>query len=385
MTSFAVPSHAIVAPGDLDYPDFVAGRSAVVRLPETFPVRVGAPLPEDVCPPHVNAEFIMPRGVALALEACDRLEYDPDAHYGLVLALPTLRAEPEFVERSLDAVGDPSGLIPVRSFFGEAPLAEVAEHLGVDGPRVRVDTACASGSDALIFAHQWLEAGAVEDVIVVASTAMLNPLGVAGFNNLGTLSRDDDLRASRPFDLARNGFVMGEGAAGMWLSSRSHTSAPGYLSGYGQSMNATHMTGVPEDIGVMLRACRSALARVPNPGKDLAYISAHGTATRANDAAEIRVYRELLGEDRAGVAISSLKSMIGHCLGASSLIEACVCLDILVNGQATPTINLEVPEPNSDLDFVPNKAKEVSGDFVLSNAFGFGGHNSSLLFSRGQF
>ena len=127
----------------------------------------------------------MPRGVALALEACDRLEYDPDAHYGLVLALPTLRAEPEFVERSLDAVGDPSGLIPVRSFFGEAPLAEVAEHLGVDGPRVRVDTACASGSDALIFAHQWLEAGAVEDVIVVASTAMLNPLGVAGFNNLG--------------------------------------------------------------------------------------------------------------------------------------------------------------------------------------------------------
>jgi 3-oxoacyl-[acyl-carrier-protein] synthase II len=178
---------------------------------------------------------------------------------------------------------------------------------------------------------------------------------------------------------------MGEGAAGMWLSSRSHTSAPGYLSGYGQSMNATHMTGVPEDIGVMLRACRSALARVPNPGKDLAYISAHGTATRANDAAEIRVYRELLGEDRAGVAISSLKSMIGHCLGASSLIEACVCLDILVNGQATPTINLEVPEPNSDLDFVPNKAKEVSGDFVLSNAFGFGGHNSSLLFSRGQF
>lgn len=383
MKSFAVRSHSIVAPGDLTYSDFIAGRSAVVRLPETFPVRVGAPIPEHVCQPRPDAQWIMPRGVALALEACDRLEYDPDAHYGLVLALPMLRAEPEYIERCLDAVEDPSEMTPLLRFFGDAPLADVATHLGMDGPRVRVDTACASGSDALIFAHQWLEAGVVEDVIVVASTAMLNPIAVAGFNNLGTLNRDDDLSASRPFDSARNGFVMGEGAAAMWLSRRSHPSAPGYLSGYGQSMNAAHMTGVPDDIGVMLRACTSALASVPNPGKDLAYISAHGTSTRANDAAEIRVYRELLGEGRAGVPISSLKSMIGHCLGASSLIEACVCLDVLTNGEAPPTINLADPEPDSGLDFVPNESRGVSGDFVLSNAFGFGGHNSSLLFSRG--
>ena len=221
-----------------------------------------------------------------------------------------------------------------------------------------------------------------EDVIIVASTAMLNPFAVAGFNNLGTLNRDDDLSASRPFDSARNGFVMGEGAAAMWLSSRSHPRAPGYLSGYGQSMNATHMTGVPDDIGVMLRACSSALAGMPDMKQDLAYISAHGTSTRLNDAAEIRVYRELLGEGRGSVPISSLKSMIGHCLGASSLIEACVCLDVLAHGTAPPTINLEHPEPESDLDFVPNESREVSGDFVLSNAFGFGGHNSSLLFSR---
>ena len=382
MTSFAVRSHSIVAPGDLAYSDFISGRSAVVRLPEEFPVRVGAPIPDDVCGPRPDAQRIMPRGIALALEACDRLEYDPDAHYGLVLALPTLRAEPEHIELSLDAVEDPDGLTPLHSFFADAPLAHVAKHLAVDGPRVRVDTACASGSDALIFAHQWLEAGAVEDVIIVASTAMLNPFAVAGFNNLGTLNRDDDLSASRPFDSARNGFVMGEGAAAMWLSSRSHPRAPGYLSGYGQSMNATHMTGVPDDIGVMLRACSSALAGMPDMEQDLAYISAHGTSTRLNDAAEIRVYRELLGEGRGSVPISSLKSMIGHCLGASSLIEACVCLDVLAHGTAPPTINLEHPEPESDLDFVPNESREVSGDFVLSNAFGFGGHNSSLLFSR---
>ena len=382
MKSFAVRSHSIVAPGDLTYSDFIAGRSAVVRLPETFPVRVGAPIPEHVCRPRPDAQRIMPRGIALALEACDRLEYDPDAHYGLVLALPTLRAEPEHIERSLDAVQDPSGLIPLLSFFADAPLAHVAKHLGVAGPRVRVDTACASGSDALIFAHQWLESGAVEDVIVVASTAMLNPFAVAGFNNLGALNRDDDLSASRPFDSVRNGFVMGEGAAAMWLSRRPDTTAQGYLSGYGQSMNATHMTGVPNDIGVMLRACTSALSCVPSPEKDLAYISAHGTSTRLNDAAEIRVYRELLGEGRASVPISSLKSMIGHCLGASSLIEACVCMDVLTHGTAPPTINLQDPEPESGLDFVPNESREVSGDFVLSNAFGFGGHNSSLLFSR---
>ena len=383
MTSFVVRSHSIVAPGDLAYSDFIAGRSAVVRLPEEFPVRVGAPIPDHVCRPRPDAQRITPRGVALALEACDRLEYDPDAHYGLVLALPTLRAEPEHIERSLDAVEDPSGLTPLLGFFGDAPLAHIAKRLGVDGPRVRVDTACASGSDALIFAHQWLEAGAVEDVIVIASTALLNPFAVAGFNNLGTLNRDDDLRASRPFDVNRNGFVMGEGAAAMWLSSRPHPEAPGYLSGYGQSMNATHMTGVPDDIGIMLRACTSALAGVANLETDLAYVSAHGTSTRANDAAEIRVYRELLGEGRAMVPISSLKSMIGHCLGASSLIEACVCIDVLTHGEAPPTINLEHPDPQSGLDFLPNESKEVSGDFVLCNAFGFGGHNSSLLFSRG--
>ena len=382
MTSFVVRSHSIVAPGDLAYSDFIAGRSAVVRLSEEFPVRVGAPIPDDVCGPRPAAQHIMPRGIALALEACDRLEYDPDAHYGLVLALPTLRAEPEYIERSLDAAEDAGLMTPLLSFFAETPLADVAKHLGVAGPRVRVDTACASGSDALIFAHQWLEAGVVEDVIVVASTAMLNPFAVAGFNNLGTLNREDDLSASRPFDSARNGFVMGEGAAAMWLSSRSQAAAPGYLSGYGQSMNATHMTGVPDDIGVMIRACTSALVGVPNLEKDLAYISAHGTSTRQNDAAEIRVYRELLGEGRGMIPISSLKSMIGHCLGASSLIEACVCLDVLARGTAPPTINLEHPEPGAGLDFVPKESKEVSEDFVLSNAFGFGGHNSSLLFSR---
>ena len=383
MISFAVRSHCIVAPGDLGYADFTAGRSAVVRLSEQFPVRVGAPIPDSVCRPDPDARPIVPRGVALAIEACHRLDYDPDAHYGLVLALPSLRSEPEYIGRSLDAVEDPSGLTPLLSYFADAPLAHVADHVGIDGPRVRVDTACASGSDALIVAHQWLEAGAIEDVIVVASSAMLNPIIVAGFNNLGALNRDDDLRASRPFDLKRNGFVMGEGAAAMWLSSRSQATAPGYLSGYGQSMNATHMTGVPDDIGTMLRACTSALASVPNLEKDLAYVSAHGTSTRLNDAAEIRVYRELLGEGRGMVPISSLKSMIGHCLGASSLIEACVCMDVLTHGEAPPTINLEHPDPESGLDFVPNESREVSGDFVLSNAFGFGGHNSSLLFSRG--
>ena len=382
MTSFAVRAHSIVAPGDLSYEDFIAGRSAIVHLGDEFPVRVGAPLPGSVCRPAPDARAIVPRAVALAIEACRRLECDADAQYGLVLALSSLRFEPEYIERSLDAVENPSGMTPLLSYFGDAPLADVANYLGVDGPRVRVDTACASGSDALIVAHQWLESRTIEDVIVVASSAMLNPIVVAGFNSLGALSRDDDLQASRPFDLNRSGFVMGEGAAAMWLSSRSHSTAPGYLSGYGQSMNATHMTGVPDDIATMLHACTSALAGLPNPANDLAYISAHGTSTRLNDSAEIRVYRELLGEGRGRVAISSLKSMMGHCLGASSLIEACVCMDVLTRGEAPPTINLEHPEPESGLDFVPNESREVSGDFVLSNAFGFGGHNSSLLFSR---
>jgi 3-oxoacyl-(acyl-carrier-protein) synthase len=382
MTSFAVRAHCIVAPDDLTYEDFTAGRSAIVRLTEDFPVHVGAPVPDSVCRTNPDARPIVPRGVALAIEACHRLEYDPDLHYGLVLALPSLRSESEYIERCLDAIEDPSEMAPLVNYFGDTPLAHVANLLGVEGPRVRVDTACASGSDALVVAHQWLESGALENVIVVAASAFLTPLGVAGFNSLGALSREDDLQASRPFDQKRSGFVMGEGAAAMWLSNRSHSTAPGYLSGYGQSMNATHMTRVPDDIGTMLHTCTSALAGVPNPAKDLAYISAHGTSTRLNDSAEIRLYRELLGEGRGRVAISSLKSMIGHCLGAASLIEACVCMDVLTRGNAPPTINLDHPEPKSGLDFVPNESREVSGDFVLSNTFGFGGHNSSLLFSR---
>ena len=378
MKPLPVLAGALLAPGDLEWSDFVKGTSALERLDDDSPVPIGAPVRGiDVLPagfPHPSA----PRPLLLALEVIRRLRVEKGPDYGLVLGLSSLHPEPAYVEHALQHHDHPERMADMQAYRGDFALEYLAATLGVTGPRIRLDSACASGSDALILAHQWIERGWAEDVLVVAAASMLNPIGLALFRNLRALNEEDDLEASRPFDRRRRGFVMGEGAAALWLSGRRPDEPIGYVCSYGQSMNAFKMTDMPTDLSAMEQACRRALG----PIDDLAYISAHGTSTPANDVCEARLYKRILGERGAGVPISSLKSMTGHCLGASSLIEVLVCLDALREGVAPPTAHLREPDPECDLNFVPLKPQAIEGEFALSNAFAFGGHNSSVLLSR---
>ena len=379
-SSSAFVSSALVAPGGLGMAELIQGNSAVRQLDETHPVAVGAPVIEPLG--RLTEDHVLqPRALLLALEVARRLELDADRHYGLVLGMSSLYAEPPYLEHMLPNRDRRDRMEAIAPFAGEFPLEALAAALGIDGPRVRVDTACSSGSDALIVAHRWLETQTVSDVIVVAAASMLNPVGLALFHNLRALSDDPDLGASRPFDLQRRGFVMGEGAAGVWLSCEPPKEPLGYLCGCGASMNAEKFTDMPNDLAAMETACRDAMGELCAGGSigNLAYISAHGTGTPVNDPCETRLYKSLFGERAYDLPISSLKSMTGHCLGASSLIEAVVTLEALRRQTAPPTLNLEYPDPECDLDFIPEGPRRISGNFALSSAFAFGGHNSSVL------
>lgn len=364
----AVVKAAMVAPGLLAWDQLCAGTSAVVRLAENNPVHVGAPVPLPENPE-------MPRGLSLALASIARLDIDPHRPRGLVLGLPSLLSETRYVEHSLKHRNDPKQMARVAHYSGQNPLQLLAKQLPGVGPRVRVDSACATGNDALICAADWIHGGLVDEVLVVCASAMLNPVGLALFHNLKALNDQDDLAASKPFDRNRRGFVMGEGAAAVVLRKQDKGAALGWLCGGGRSMNAASFTDLPDDLSAMARACTDALEGYPTP----AYISAHGTSTPANDVAETRLYRRIFGADADRVPISSIKSMIGHTLGAAALIEAIVCLHAVRDQKAPPTINLTTPDPDCDLNVTPNVAAPINGNFALSNAFAFGGHNSSVL------
>lgn len=373
----AIVGHAMLAPGLFSWADFREGRSAVDYLDGEFPVHVGARVPFDPPMPSDWPYAMAPRALGLVLEALNRLDYDKERRYGLVLGLPSQLSESPYVEHSLVHRDNPEAMAATLGFADGFPLDFTANQIGQVGPRLRLDSACATGNDALIVAHQWLRAGVVDDVLVCCGSAMLNPVATALFRNLRALNETRDLEASCPFDLRRRGFVMGEGAAAVWLSNDPDLPAKGWLCGYGQSMNADKFVDLPSEPVQMLAACRGALG----PLKDVAYVSAHGTATRANDRVETRLHHMLFEGRARQVPLSSLKSMIGHCLGAAALIEAIVCLEALAEQVAPPTINLNRPDPDCDLDYVAGTARKIEGNFALSNAFAFGGHNSSVLFA----
>jgi 3-oxoacyl-(acyl-carrier-protein) synthase len=370
-----------VLPGGLDASDLLRGASAVTRLGPEHNPGIGAPVTQALAPPADFPYPIVPRALLLALQAAERLEIERGPRYGLVFALSCLHAEPPYLEHMLQHRDEPDRMGAVLAFCSDFPLEYLAARLGATGPRVRIDSACASGSDAVAVAHEWLELGAVEDVIVVAAASMIDPVGLTLFRNLRALSDEDDVTASRPFDRRRRGFVMGEGAAAAWLSSRAPPPCDplGWICGHGRSMNAEAFTGMPTDLGAMAAACADALG----PLRDVAYISAHGTGTPIGDPCETRLYKQVFGESAARrIPISSLKSMTGHCLGTSSLIEALVTLEALRERTAPPTLNLEEPDPDCDLDYVPLHPRAIEDGFALSVAFAFGGHNSALLLAR---
>jgi 3-oxoacyl-(acyl-carrier-protein) synthase len=320
---------------------------------------------------------LLPRGLALALAATGKLKRPKWKRPAVVLGLPSLHSETAYMEHILEHRGEAEAMAHVAAFDRDLPLRMVQQKLDSSGPCLRIDSACATGNDALIIAKRWMDQSGLDDVVVVAASAMLSPVGTALFHHLKAIHATDDDFASCPFDARRRGFVMGEGAAAVWLSRGHHDDALGYLAGAGQSMNPGHLVDIPEDISPLIHAVNQARGE-----HEPSYVNAHGTATWNNDLRETQLQKAIYGDKAYGIPMSSIKSMIGHCLGASSLIEAIASLYALRDEMAPPTIHLDQPDPQCDLNYVPNQPQPIKNGMVLSHAFAFGGQNSVVALTR---
>ena len=286
------------------------------------------------------------------------------------------------------------GPTKISPYFIPAAIAnlgagQVAMRLGLKGPNYCTTSACASGAHALGEARRWIERGAADVMLAGGAEATITPLGIGGFDAMRALSSRNDApaEASRPFDAGRDGFVMGEGAGVLVLESRAHAEARGaqiyaVLSGYGATDDAFHITQpAPQGEGAQ-RAMAAALADARLSPEDIGYINAHGTSTPLGDAQETEAIRGVFGAHASSLAVSSTKSMTGHLLGAAGGVEAAFTALAIARGVLPPTINQTSRDPRCDLDYVPNVARAARVRHAMSNAFGFGGTNVSLVFSR---
>jgi 3-oxoacyl-[acyl-carrier-protein] synthase II len=268
-----------------------------------------------------------------------------------------------------------------------AGMASIEHHLL--GPVSCVVTACSASANAIGDGAELIRRGAADVVVAGGSEAVINIFGVASFGQARALStrNDDPQGASRPFDLNRDGFVMGEGGAALVLEAYDHAvergaEILGEVSGYGMSADAYHIT-LPRPGGSgASRAMTAAIEDAKLTSSAIGYINAHGTSTEANDATETAAIRLALGDSAKTTPVSSTKSMIGHTLGAAGAVEAVVSLLAIRDQVLPPTINYETPDPECDLDYVPNEARPAEISHVMSNSFGFGGHNVSLIVSK---
>ncbi|MFM7251066.1 MAG: beta-ketoacyl-ACP synthase II [Planctomycetaceae bacterium] len=265
----------------------------------------------------------------------------------------------------------------------------VSSLYGVKGPNFAVATACASAANSIGSALRAIQHGDADVMITGASEAALTPIGLAGFQNMRALSfrADDPRRASRPFDADRDGFVLAEGAGVVVIEEEEHARKRGAriyaeLCGYGASGDAGHITQPDEEGRGAAQAMAMALADAGLSPSDVGYINAHGTSTPLGDQAETRAVKRVFGSHARHVPISSTKSHLGHTLGASGGIELVVCALTIDRGVIHPTINLENPDPECDLDYVPGTPRDVRVRVAMSNSFGFGGHNASLVLVR---
>jgi len=277
----------------------------------------------------------------------------------------------------------------VPRMLPDSAAGMVAIHLGVRGPNMAVVSACASGSNAIGEAAEVIRRGAADVVICGGSEAVIVPIAMAGLGVMNALStrNDEPERASRPFDRQRDGFVMGEGAGILVLESLEHarergTPILGEISGYGTSNDAYHISA-PSENGAGAALCmRNALENAGLSAKDISYINAHGTSTQLNDKSETQAIKEVFGSQAYRIPVSSTKSMTGHLLGAAGALEAVICIKVLQEAVLPPTINYEFPDPECDLDYVPNHARQAQVAHIMSNSFGFGGHNATIIISR---
>lgn len=267
--------------------------------------------------------------------------------------------------------------------------AEIAAKYHLQGPVATISSGCTAGIDAIAHAFEWIREDEAEIVIAGAAEAGICPVNMASFDAIkGTTPRNTEPKtASRPFDNTRNGFVLGEGGAFLILEALEHArkrNAPviyGEIKGYGSALNAYHMTGLQREGLDMVQALEEALCMAEISPQEIQYINSHGSSTRQNDIHETNAFKKVWRDQAYTIPVSSIKSMVGHSLGAIGAIEIAACALILQRGIIPPTINYQVPDPECDLDYVPNAARTSSIKNIVSTASGFGGFQSALVLS----
>jgi 3-oxoacyl-[acyl-carrier-protein] synthase II len=277
----------------------------------------------------------------------------------------------------------------IPSVLVDAASGQLAISLGIKGPNYAPVSACATGSHAVGEGAELIKRGDADAVLAGGAESCMHPLILAGFTAMRGLAVENDNppHASRPFDATRAGFVMGEGACVLVLEELESARARGAtvyaeVLGYGASNDAHHMAQPePEATGVA-EMMRAALRRADVDPARVGYINAHGTSTPLGDLAETKAIKEVFGDHAYELAVSSTKSMMGHCFGAAGAIEAMMCVLAIHERMLPPTINYEHPDPECDLDYVPNEARKAEVDVALSNAMGLGGHNGCVLIGR---
>lgn len=272
-------------------------------------------------------------------------------------------------------------LIPMLMPNGAAGLIGITH--GMQGPAFSIASACASGIDTLGMAWMMLKTGMIDAAITGASESTITPTAVAAFDRLGAMTRRAD-NVPQPFDANRDGLVMGEGAAVLVLERESHALGRGAdilaeMAGYAATADAFHITAPSEDGSGGARAMKQALALAEIDFQDVNYINAHGTSTLLNDVSETRAIKSACGDLAYKIPVSSTKSMTGHMMGATGALEAIFCVQAVRENILPPTINYQNPDPECDLDYVPNEARRANVEIAVSNAFGFGGHNAVLI------
>jgi 3-oxoacyl-[acyl-carrier-protein] synthase II len=267
--------------------------------------------------------------------------------------------------------------------------AHLAAHFGLEGPNFNCLTACAASSQAVGEAVELIRYGDAELMLAGGSHSMIHPFGMTGFNLLTALSTRNDApqKASRPFDLQRDGFVLGEGAGMLILEELEHARKRGArvyaeLTGYGSTADAFRVTDSHPDGRGAIACIQGALKDSGLSPADVGYINAHGTSTKVNDLVETLAIKKVFGDGAYQVPVSSTKSMMGHLIAAAGAVELITCVEALRRAVLPPTINYETPDPECDLDYIPNQPREKRVRHALSNSFGFGGQNISLIVSR---
>jgi 3-oxoacyl-(acyl-carrier-protein) synthase len=393
----------VVSPAGIGQQDFAAGlragRSAVVPVSRldasALPCQLAAEVDRSLLPPRPPAlDWATHYATVAASEALADAALDPPAEPARIgVSMGATKAGPDLLEAAWQAMRDGPAAVPdgmARNLSPGAVARTVAERLALAGPCTAVAAACSTGAHNIIWAAEMVAAGRAEAVVAGSTDAPIVPSLFAGFANLRNVMTTHNERgatAVRPFCATRDGLAVGEGAGAVVVEALEQARARGArvyaeLAGWSTAAEAAHITSLPTDPRVPVRAIQAALAAARADPTAIDYICAHGTATERNDPYETEAYKGALGSAAGGVPISSIKGMLGHCMAAAAAIDAVATLVAMAEGFVPPTVNYREPDPRCDLDYVPNTARSARIGCALSPSFAFGGHIGVLLFRR---